>query len=145
MKVDLVKFKELNAKNSASFNKLFSKNPVIIYYYMKGCPWCVRLDPIWRKFKNVAHMSNKQLIVIKVETQNKELLSFEPDANMFPTIKLYNKGKELSTFEEERSVDNLVNFVKAHNLLSKIKKERLSKKKKFSKKKRPSKKKKSSR
>jgi len=145
MTVDLVKYNELNDNNATGFNNLFSKHPVIIYYYMDGCPWCVRLDPIWKKFKKRAHVNNKQLIVIKVESQNKRLLNFDPDANMFPTIKLYNKGKELSTFNDERSVGNLLNFLNSQKLVSEIKKKKASKKKQASRKKKASKKKQASR
>ena len=109
-----VVLKELNESNEGRFNKLFNKSPVIIYYYMDGCFWCEKFSPIWNKFSK---KKMKNLIVIKVESNNRHLLPFESNISGYPTINLYNNGKELGSFNDERTVENLVNFVNKKNIL----------------------------
>ena len=126
---------KITQKNIRIFHSIFNKNPVIIYYYMDRCPWCDRLDPIWKKFKTQAKSILPKLKVVKIENQNRDLLKFDSGVFSFPTIKLYNNGKEIAQFDEERTVNNLLNFIKKQNLASLSKRKSLKKKKSLKRKK----------
>ena len=123
---------EITQRNVDRFNSIFNKNHIIIYYYMDGCPWCVRLDPIWKKFKTQAKSIFPKLKVVKIENQNRTLLNFDSGVFSYPTIKLYNNGKEIAQFDEERTVNNILNFIKKQNLVSLKKKRKKSLKRKKS-------------
>lgn len=66
------------------------KQPVIVFFYMIGCPHCEHMKPTWEKFKSKA--KSRGVSVQEIESSN-----VKPEDNVqgFPTVVKKVSGKEV--------------------------------------------------
>ena len=89
----------------------FEGQKTLLLLHMDGCPHCVTLMPIWEKFVS----TNKTSILTKDVEKSKDPnnLSEKYDVKGFPTILLLDgKGNKSDTYEGDRTVEGLINYVK---------------------------------
>ena len=134
---------EINAGNITKFEKSLKKEPTVVFYYASWCGYCISFKPVWDSFVKVCKKKYPVIKLAKVESLVIPSLNYDPNVTGYPTVKFYNKNlNENNEFKGDRSVDNLVNFLKEHtqkkgiNLssLNKVNK-KLSRKKSLNKKK----------
>lgn len=81
---------------------LSSKEPVVIFFYMIGCPHCEKMNGPWKNLK-AKHSDTK---LVKVESQNVPK-SLEGKINGFPHFMRIENGKEKVSFGGSMSEDAL--------------------------------------
>ena len=84
-------------------------NKVILYYfYMNGCGYCTRFNPVWDAFSK-KYQGN--VLLKKIERADAGSLLNKYNVRGFPTV-ILDKGNSSKTFNMDRTVDNLLSFVK---------------------------------
>jgi hypothetical protein len=63
----------------------------IEYYYMDGCPFCVKFDPVWEEVSNIPAMKDK-FDFKKYESKSSRSTQFK--VNGFPTIMAIKKADD---------------------------------------------------
>ena len=109
------------SNNDDSALSTIKKGNALVLYYANWCPHCVTFKPMWSDFINKVKSGacKKTITIISVEhedLQKPENSALEGEAQGFPTLKFYSKpnlgGSQI--YEEERTVDGLINFVNKH-------------------------------
>lgn len=101
------------------YNK--GKGKWIVLYYADWCGFCHSFLPVWKEFEKQKSKTNK----IKIEMKDFSKLNYNPEIEGYPTVHLYNDGKLIKVFKNERTIEGLNSFIKDN-------KKRKSKKKKKS-------------
>ena len=84
------------------------KVKTIVYFYMKGCPYCDNFNPIWTKFKK---NYKGKVTIIKYERDTVLDKIKKYNIQTFPTIiKIYENGSFL-VFNDNRTIKNLNKFI----------------------------------
>jgi thiol-disulfide isomerase/thioredoxin len=102
---------KVNKENSKLFNKAVKSNKFIIVYLMDNCGHCIDLKP---KLNEAIKKHGNESLIAEIEyhdikyLDNNNLKSIEG----FPTIKVFNNGKEIDEFREQRNVDSISKFLK---------------------------------
>jgi thiol-disulfide isomerase/thioredoxin len=89
-------------------NNAYRKGIWFIWYYADWCSHCKIMENDWSTFiKKVP----KDINVAKVESNYIPKLSYKPQVQGFPTLRLYDKGVERYDYEGERNSDKFVEFL----------------------------------
>jgi thioredoxin-like negative regulator of GroEL len=90
---------------------LNNQNKVFVLFYNKDCGHCKELKPIWEKVQanNVEVMSSVDLTNSDAKTEE---VSKKFNITAYPTMLVIENGKVLESYNGERTVDALSNFVK---------------------------------
>lgn len=91
--------------------------PLLIHHKMDGCPYCIRMHPMWRQLAAELHKSKPQLQSIELNRNSLPQIEDVEVANVaqFPRLQIHD-GTKLHTFEGspqvkeevEKWVDSLV-------------------------------------
>ena len=102
---------KINKANSKLFNKTLKDNKFIVVYFMEQCGHCVELKPKWNEA--VKKNGDKSLIA-EIEYQDMKYLDNNElkDIRGFPTIKVFENGKLVEEYSEERTPEKLAKFIK---------------------------------
>ena len=96
------------------YNSLVSKTPTMVLFYMDGCGHCEMMKPIWRTFESKLSRqpSKKKIMVAKINEKFMNMVDGYKDIIGFPTIYYLEKGKKVSEFTKERTLENFEEFLK---------------------------------
>lgn len=96
-----------------NLSKLINDGNWMVLYYAEWCGHCKDMKPEWQKvienFSNKKTNSNK-VNVAEIESEHIKSLLNKPEIKGFPTIKMYNNGKEIGNFEKERVAPEILKF-----------------------------------
>lgn len=109
---------------SQSINKQIKK-PVAILFYADWCPHCVEVKPHWNK---VASKLGNKVTMLSVRDDFIQHLDHKYTLNGYPTILISKNGKEVKSFQEQRTPENIHNFIKK-NLIRKSKRRKSKRRK----------------
>jgi thiol-disulfide isomerase/thioredoxin len=125
---------------------------VFILFYMIGCGPCEATRPEWSKIQNVLedkYKTNNDVLVVDIEhSLIDKINNLQDEPSAFPTIR-YIKGKKNNEYQNNRKIDDFVDWIEGElkqnggykkNKSKKSKKSKKTKKTKKSKKTRMSKK-----
>uniref|UniRef100_A0A6C0CNC0 Thioredoxin domain-containing protein n=1 Tax=viral metagenome TaxID=1070528 RepID=A0A6C0CNC0_9ZZZZ len=93
--------------------KLDPKKPTLVLFHKPGCPACIHFMPIWNSARAIIKQSG--LAIVQSFARNNEPVdSLMQTYNIlsYPTVLLFHHGKT-TKFQAERTVDNLVAFVRS--------------------------------
>ena len=93
------------------------KGKWIVLYYANWCGFCHSLLPIWSDFEKQKNKINK----IKIEVEDFNKLNYNPIIEGYQTINLYNNGKLIKIFKNERTLEGLNSFINERKKRSKKK------------------------
>ena len=94
-------------KNKKQTKKKNKEKKKLIYFYMKGCDWCKKFEPMWSKLKK----SVKDVKYMKINGPNNEAMKDKYDVQTYPAlVKIEGDSHEL--FSDERTLKNLKDFLK---------------------------------
>jgi len=79
-----------------------------VYYYMDGCPHCVKFTPIWDKFKN---SYNGSITLEKKERKEAGDELSKYNVQGFPTIILIDNNGNSKEFDGPRTQSGLKGFI----------------------------------
>jgi len=87
----------------------------LVYFYMHGCPWCVRFDPIWMELQKILDKVNFYKFEsdeVNNSDKAKEIVkSYGDTPSGYPTILVKVNDKYERFLNEERTVKNIINFM----------------------------------
>jgi thiol-disulfide isomerase/thioredoxin len=86
--------------------KINVDNPTIILFYSDNCSHCKTFKPIWNEFERIT--DRKYMNVIK--TNNNDLMQ-QYKINSIPTVKFIDNNNSIINYENNRTVEDLANFV----------------------------------
>jgi thiol-disulfide isomerase/thioredoxin len=95
--------------DAADFSKKLKGGNWIVLYYADWCGHCQAMKPEWQKVVGKLKDSGK-INIADVKSEVIDQLEHKPQIEGFPTIKIYNNGKETAKFEDERSADKIEKF-----------------------------------
>ena len=96
-------------KDASNLSNLLKDGNWMVLYYAEWCGHCKTMKPEWQKVVNKMSKSNT-VNVAEVESEHIGELAHKPKVDGFPSIKMYNKGSEVSNFEDERVADKIEKF-----------------------------------
>lgn len=97
--------------------------PVLVFIYMKGCPYCDMMEPEWKRFRDNNTMVNTLDINNSVIDEFKRHKPFfDVDDMYFPSLKLTQNDKTIK-YDGDRTSNDIRTFV-VNNVKSKKPKEK---------------------
>jgi thioredoxin 1 len=107
-------------ENASSMNKLDSlinnKGNVIVLYWASWCGHCIQFKEDWNSFIKISKIDTAQ-----IESAHNGLASSDKHSvSSYPTLKLFTNGKMI-LFENERTIESLMSFVKKNVKSSSVK------------------------
>ena len=97
--------------NSSRKKEGFEEKKIIHLIHMNKCPYCEKMMPAWKEFKE----SNKSgVIVNEVERSEDPAFVKKHGINSFPTIIMTSGGKKIANYEGDRSTQSFLDFAKNH-------------------------------
>ena len=109
--------------DALNLSKLINDGNWMVLYYAEWCGHCKTMKPEWHKV--VSNLSNSKtsnkINVAEIESEHIGKLLNKPDIEGFPTIKMYNNGKAVANFKDERVASKIEEF--ANNNIAKITKQ----------------------
>lgn len=112
----MIKIYKVNKEHPNLLDQLNQKHSCgTILVYSENCPHCVSMKPHWEKMKQ--KMYNKSANIYEINSDDLQFIN-HPIKNVvdgFPTILNVN-DRNITQFENERTLDNLVNFVESNVL-----------------------------
>lgn len=96
----------LDSKNFAA--EVAKHEFVLVEFYAPWCPHCKDLAP---KYEKVATQLKGKVAVAKIDCDKNKEIATQFSIPGFPIVKLFKNGKPFRDFEEERSVEAIVNWV----------------------------------
>ena len=99
--------------DALNLSKLLNDGNWMVLYYAEWCGHCKTMKPEWqnvvKKFNNPQYNTNN-VNVAEIESEHIDKLVHKPEIQGFPTIKMYNRGKPVANFEEERVASKIEEF-----------------------------------
>jgi thiol-disulfide isomerase/thioredoxin len=93
-------------------SELLGETPTIICYYATWCGHSRMFLPVWDNFEKRAKKELPGIKIKKIKCEgSKEQLCTSRGVGGFPTVIMYVSNKKV-TFEQDRTVDSLINFCK---------------------------------
>ena len=90
-------------------------NNKIILYYATWCGHSISFLPEWERFETYAKNNLPDIFVNKIKCEeNNKILCNQKGIKGFPTVILYNKKGEEIIFNDDRKMQNLIDFIKKH-------------------------------
>ena len=88
---------------------------MFIKYYLDGCPACINFKPAWDKASGMAkHKGLHSTLFIKLNANMLPHVDL-PKVQQFPTVKLFSrKHPHGLDFNEDRTAEHLLSFIKQH-------------------------------
>jgi thiol-disulfide isomerase/thioredoxin len=112
-------FKVNSPGDALNLSNLLKDGNWMVLYYAEWCSHCKTMKPEWKKAvnnvcndkQNNKRNNNKAIInVAEIESSHIGNLINPPKVDGYPTIKMYNNGKEVAKFEDDRVADKIANF-----------------------------------
>jgi len=99
---------ELSYQN---WEKEMTQGKIFVKFYAPWCGFCKKLAPIWEELAQEEELLTKGIRIGKLDctVSNNDPLCKQYGVTSFPTLKLFDKGKE-SKFEGDRSLQSLKTF-----------------------------------
>ena len=102
--------KVVSPDDASNLSNLLKDGDWMVLYYAEWCGHCKTMKPEWEKVVSKMKDTGK-VNVAEVESGFIEHLKDKPQIEGYPTIKMYNSGKEVAKFgNEERIADNIERF-----------------------------------
>lgn len=93
------------------FSSMLNKGDWLVLYYADWCGHCKDMKPEWHKTIEHLKSTNKNIHVGEIESEHIPALTNKPEIVGFPTIKMYNQGKEVANFmDQPRDSQNITKF-----------------------------------
>jgi thiol-disulfide isomerase/thioredoxin len=109
--------KKVEPSQYASANKELKRMTGIVLVFHPGCGHCVQMRPAWEEMKRQAPLNVKIVEVNGEGFGESPLMSTSEigrNTEGFPSIMSVKNGRVVKKFEEERTVPNMLNFVRKY-------------------------------
>jgi len=93
--------------DAINLSKIINDGDWMVLYYAEWCGHCNEMKPEWKKvisnFNNKKTNSNK-INIAEIESKHIEKMPNKPSIEGYPSIKMYNNGKEVANFEDVQRI-----------------------------------------
>ena len=97
--------------DAQKLSSMLDKGDWLVLYYADWCGHCKDMKPEWHKTVDHLKASNKNIHIGEIESNHIPNLLHKPEIAGFPTIKMYNHGKEVANFDNQpRIAQNITQF-----------------------------------
>ena len=107
-------------KDAFNLSNLMKSGDWMVLYYAEWCGYCKTMKPEWKNVVeklNNPQINTKNINTAEVESSHIGKLLNKPVIDGYPTIKMYNNGKEIAKFNDDRIASKIEAF--ANNNASK--------------------------
>ena len=84
---------------------------VIVKFFSPHCPHCMRFAPTYSEFSVKLQKDDEKVVVAELDCTKFRDLCGMYKIRAYPTVNFYKKGELIEKFTQQRTVDNLINFV----------------------------------
>jgi glutaredoxin len=95
--------------------KILSEPNIIVYFYMNGCPYCIKTQPIWNQLKKTK-LSKKFKFADIEKSELPEFIRQQKSIQGFPHFIIRNQGNELSSPGSKNTLSELMNSLHVRRL-----------------------------
>ena len=92
--------------DALNLSNLLKDGDWMVLYYAEWCGHCQTMKPEWNKVVKKMKKNNN-VNIAEIESSHIDTLVNKPEIQGFPTIKMYNNGNEVASFEDERVADKM--------------------------------------
>ncbi|KAF8509427.1 thioredoxin-like protein [Hysterangium stoloniferum] len=104
---------ELRQFTNADFSDTKPEGRWFIEFYSPFCPHCRHFAPTWERLvDHIASQDDPGISLARVNCVVQGDLCTAKDVNGYPSLKLYEDGKEIGEFQESREFDLLASYLK---------------------------------
>jgi len=97
--------------NKYGGNKYRGNNPTLYYFYMNGCGWCEKFNPIWTELTNCENEINiNKENMYEINGPNNNNLTNKYNVYGYPTIILV-KNNKINKYEGNRELEDLKRWI----------------------------------
>jgi thiol-disulfide isomerase/thioredoxin len=95
---------------------VYKDNNCIFFYFWNDCGHCLQFKPVFnnviQELRQTQENFMKKAIIFQIELDNFHLLPNElKDVHAFPSVVTYSNGEKINEFKEQRTKNNLSNFI----------------------------------
>ena len=108
---------KVNSTNDAhNLSNLLKDGNWMVLYHADWCGHCQTMKPEWKKVVDkISNNSKPSFNVAEIESSHIGNLINSPKVVGYPTIKMFNSGKEVANFEDDRNAVNIEKFAIANS------------------------------
>jgi len=110
-----------SSNDASNLSNLLKDGNWMVLYYAEWCGHCKTMKPEWskvvNKFNNPSNNSNN-INLAEIESSHLEHLINKPKIDGYPMIQMYNNGKEVAKFEDERIARKIEEFANNNSIRS---------------------------
>ena len=97
--------------DAQNLSNLLKNGNWMVLYHADWCGHCQTIKPEWKKVVDkISNNSKPSFNIAEIESSHIGSLINSPKVSGFPTIKMFNSGKEVANFEDERNAENIEQF-----------------------------------
>lgn len=105
--------------DGAALERLLAEHEhALVAFVVPWCVWCQRLAPVWEALAQAVGRDPEiaGTPVVKVDCMaNREVCQSQQKIHAFPTLRLFEKGKPLLDYTQDRTVENLTAFLRKYS------------------------------
>jgi len=88
-------------------DNILKGKPVVIFFHMNGCGYCIQAMPEWKKIPSISGIS-----MFDIEQSNASGLIAKYNVVGFPTL-LFIHGNKVETYEGERTKESMEQWIRS--------------------------------
>ena len=102
--------KVVSPEDAVNLSKQLNDGDWMVLYYADWCGHCKNMKPEWQKVVKRFNCPSSRVNVAEVNSEQIGNMIKPPEIAGFPTIKMYNSGREVAEFDEERLANKMMKF-----------------------------------
>nr|XP_047136402.1 probable protein disulfide-isomerase A4 isoform X1 [Hydra vulgaris] len=95
-----------------SFEEFILEKDVLIMFYAPWCSHCNGMKPAFMQAANTLKKENFPGVLAAVDATKAVELANKEGVKAYPTLRYYSKGEFIEQFTDDRSVENIIRFMK---------------------------------
>jgi thiol-disulfide isomerase/thioredoxin len=105
----------LTSENKKTISDIIKKSKnITILFHWDMCGHCAALKPTWNKVcKKYNNDAICDILNVELSQINNLCSKYRKGINGFPTIIKYKNGKKIAEYNDDRSFNNIIKFVKS--------------------------------
>ena len=91
--------------DALNLSNLLKDGDWMVLYYAEWCGHCQTMKPEWNKVVKKLKKNNNNVNIAEIESNHIDTLINKPKIQGFPTIKMYNNGKEIANLRRDSHIE----------------------------------------